>query len=123
MATKSPPFANYPAWTTSRFFGFLRSALRNASLRYPPRFTLLTTNRKPYKGPQKSRKWTYTCANCQGEFQGKEVEIDHIVPVGTLKSFDDLPQFVERLFCAEDGLQLLCKGCHKDKTHAKETPE
>lgn len=51
----------------------------------------------------------------------KEVQIDHIEPAGSLKGFDDLPGFVERLFCEVDGLQVLCKdGCHNKKTHKKE---
>jgi len=46
----------------------------------------------------------------------KEVAVDHIIPAGTLRCADDLPQFVERLFCEVDGLQVLCKTCHDKKT-------
>lgn len=53
----------------------------------------------------------------------KEVEVDHIVPCGTLKCVEDLPGFVTRLFCEADGFQVLCKAnCHSKKTrkrHAK----
>lgn len=43
--------------------------------------------------------------------------MDHIEPVGTLKSFDDLPGFVERMFVGVDKLQVLCSTCHQIKTN------
>jgi hypothetical protein len=46
----------------------------------------------------------------------KEVAVDHIVPAGQLRSFDDLPKFVEILFCEADNLQVLCHACHGRKT-------
>lgn len=46
----------------------------------------------------------------------KDVQVDHIIPAGSLQSTDDLKGFVERLFCSIDGLQVLCKPCHDDKT-------
>ena len=52
-------------------------------------------------------------------FTNKEVEVDHIVPAGSLKTFDDLPEFVERMFCEADGFQVLCKPCHQLKTNAE----
>lgn len=56
------------------------------------------------------------CAHCKKHYPQKEVSVDHIEPVGTLKSFDDLPAFVEKLFAGEDKLQVLCDGCHNTKT-------
>lgn len=53
---------------------------------------------------------------CKEWFPNKETEVDHIVPAGSLRSFEDLPGFVERLFCSKDGLRLLCKTCHKGVT-------
>jgi hypothetical protein len=46
----------------------------------------------------------------------KEVSVDHIIPAGSLRSFSDLPQFVEILFCEADNLQVLCHACHGRKT-------
>lgn len=46
----------------------------------------------------------------------KEVSVDHIEPIGTLKAFSDLPGFVERLFVGVDKLQVLCDTDHKAKT-------
>lgn len=35
-----------------------------------------------------------------------------MVPAGSLKEYDDLPGFVERLFTSVDKLRVLCKQCH-----------
>jgi hypothetical protein len=51
-----------------------------------------------------------------GEFKSKEVTVDHIRPCGSLRGFQDLPDFVENLLCELDGLQMLCKPCHHTKT-------
>ena len=32
------------------------------------------------------------------------------------RHYDDLPKFVETLFCEQDNLQVLCKTCHDEKT-------
>jgi hypothetical protein len=47
--------------------------------------------------------------------------VDHVIPAGSLRSWDDLPIFAERLFCERevDGvkrLQRLCDKCHTKKT-------
>ena len=49
----------------------------------------------------------------------KQISVDHIEPVGTLRDYDDLPNFVRRLFVDEEGLQILCKDCHDKKTQAE----
>jgi hypothetical protein len=45
--------------------------------------------------------------------------VDHIEPVGTLRTFEDLPEFCRRLFVGIDKLQVLCKTCHNKKTLAE----
>ena len=47
----------------------------------------------------------------------KEIQIDHIVDAGTLTCSNDLPGFVDRLFCEVEGFQTLCKPCHQVKTN------
>jgi 5-methylcytosine-specific restriction endonuclease McrA len=42
--------------------------------------------------------------------------VDHICPAGSLNSAQDLPDFIERLFCEVDNLQVLCETCHNAKT-------
>lgn len=58
----------------------------------------------------------YRCAECEGVFRRKLIQVDHIVAVGKFISFD---LFIERLFCdARTGLRVLCITCHKLKSKA-----
>jgi 5-methylcytosine-specific restriction endonuclease McrA len=116
MGKRTPDWPAYPSWSTARFFGFLRSALRAAFNKYPPKYECLNRAKQPYKGEDKRRKFVYICNECGGEFKNTQVQVDHITPAGSLKAFKDLPGFCERLFCGVDGLQLLCKSCHTKKT-------
>lgn len=116
-SNKTPPFPAYPDWTTSKFWGFIRSGLRSKFTRWPPKYEALLAARRNVGAKKTSRqKYEYKCAECKKWFKGKEVEVDHIVPAGSLKCGDDLAGFVERVFCGKDKLQVLCKPCHKAKT-------
>ena len=77
--------------------------------------------KRPYVGTDKRRKFEYQCAACEQWFMQKQVEVDHLVEAGSLKSYEDLPGFVERLFTSPDKLQVLCKDCHKGKTYDSES--
>ena len=115
--TKTPPYPNYPLWSQARFFSFLRSALRGAYNRYPVKFDVLKAARRDYQGTDKRTKWQFKCAGCGEWFLASQVSVDHIVPAGSLNTFADLPGFCERLFCGQEGLQVLCSAvCHKNKT-------
>lgn len=113
---RTPPYEQYPEWTTARFFGFIRSALRAASSRYPPKYECLNKATRPYVGPDKRRKKERQCAICLGWFPTTQTEADHIVPAGSLRSWEDLVPFTQRLFCGVDGFRCLCKECHKKVT-------
>lgn len=116
MATRTPPFKNYEAWSTSRFWSFIRSALRAAWSRYPPKYQVLDLASRPYVGPDKRQKKEFQCALCSKWHKRTNVEVDHIIPAGKLSCYADLPGFVERLFTSLDKLRVLCKPCHKDIT-------
>lgn len=121
MGKKTPPFVNYPQWTTARFFTFLRSALRQAWSRYPPRYEALKRSETGRKINKKTGKLArhHLCAKCKKEFVTKDVQVDHKIDAGTLKTFEDVEGFVRRLFCSVDDLDVLCKKCHSNKTHKK----
>lgn len=104
-------------WTEAKFFQFIRSALRQAYSRYPVKFQVKKAAERTVTG--KRHKYEYKCAECSEWFMGKEIQVDHIEPAGSLKSFDDLPAFAEKLFCEADGMQVLCKPCHQTKTNAE----
>ena len=101
-------------WTEARYFQFIRAALRAAFSRYPVRFQAKKLAEKRVDG--KRHKYEYLCASCKKWYMSKQVHVDHIVPCGSLKTYKDLPKFVETLFCEADNLQILCTDCHKKKT-------
>ena len=105
-------------WTEARFWQFLRSALRQASIRWPPKADAMRAARRPYDGANPRQKWEYLCADCGAWCMGKNVAAHHVEPCGTLRSYSDLPAFVRREFCEVDGYEVLCQDCHKDK-HTK----
>lgn len=72
--------------------------------------------RRKYTGPLKRQKFEYQCNICKKWFKGTEIAVDHIKPVGPLNCANDLPQFVEGLFCEIDNLQCLCSSCHSSKS-------
>jgi 5-methylcytosine-specific restriction endonuclease McrA len=104
--------------TEAQFWSFLRSNLRLASRKWVPRRQALVAVRRPSESDNKRLKWECQCSKCESWFPQKDVEVDHIVPIGSLLSFEDIGGFVERLFCELDGFVVLCKQCHYAKTHS-----
>lgn len=107
---------NSGTMSESAFWSFIRSALRNKSRWWKPITECKQKARRPYTGPKKRQKFEYQCNECKAWFPEKEINVDHICPAGSLNSAQDLPGFVERLFCEIDNLQVLCTGCHDKKT-------
>jgi len=112
---KEKPFAS-GTMTVSAFFSFIRSGLRQKSRRWKPIYDCLAAARRPSQSANKRLKWEFQCAGCKEWFAQKQVSVDHIRPVGSLRSFDDLPLFVANLFCELENLQVLCTTCHLTKT-------
>ena len=106
-------------WSRARMFGFIRSAMRRASVRWGPKNKAAIDARRPNKSRNKRLKWEFQCADCGKWFARKFTSVHHKKSCGTLRSFDDLPAFVENLFCEVDGFELLCNKCHKKKHSLK----
>jgi 5-methylcytosine-specific restriction endonuclease McrA len=102
--------------TESAFWSFIRSTLRQKSRWWKPISEAKAKAKRAYKGPLKRQKFEYQCASCLKWFPDKNINVDHIIPAGSLKCANDLPGFVERLFCEVDNLQVLCSNCHDKKT-------
>lgn len=111
-----PKTRNAGTMTESAFWSFIRSALRQKSRWWKPITQCKHNARKKYQGPNKRQKFEYLCATCKQYFPEKQVNVDHIIPAGSLNNANDLPGFVERLFCEIDNLQVLCTNCHDLKT-------
>lgn len=106
---------NGGAWTRGRFNSFVTSALRAASRRWPPKFTCLNEAKTEKKVNPKTGRLAqhYLCASCNSEFTQKDVQVDHVAPIGTGKTWDE---FIDGLFCEKENLQVLCIPCHKIKS-------
>ena len=110
--------------TNAAFWGMIRSALRQKSRWWKPIAKCKANARRKCKTcKSKLQKWEYQCNKCKGWFKDKEIAVDHIEEVGTLKSKHDLADFIENLFCEVEGFQVLCnkredgkESCHKRKT-------
>lgn len=113
---RTPPFEEWPDWSSAKFWQFIRSGLRAKWQRFPSRYAVLNEAKSEYKGKNKGQKWQYKCAQCKKKFLQREVSVDHITPAGVLNSFEDLPEFCRRLFVGPDKLQVLCKSCHDTKS-------
>ena len=107
---------NAGTMTESAFWSFIRSTLRQKSRWWKPITECKMKARRIYKGPNKRQKFEYLCNSCKTWFPDKKINVDHIVGAGSLNCSNDLPGFVDRLFCEQDNLQVLCEVCHNEKT-------
>jgi 5-methylcytosine-specific restriction endonuclease McrA len=114
--SRVPKTRNAGTMTESAFWSFIRSALRQKSRWWKPITECKMKARRPYKGPNKRQKFEYLCNSCKIWFPDKQINVDHIVGAGSLNCGQDLPGFVDRLFCEQDNLQVLCTTCHDHKT-------
>ena len=88
---------------------WLTGVLRRASLRWPARSEALRRSRVD--------RGLYQCAICEQQFKQRDVAVDHIHPVISLtEGFTNWDEFINRLFCEPDHMQVLCHVCHNSKS-------
>jgi len=123
------PYAN-GTLTESAFFGKIRSAIRRIEWKpkrdYKRSKTIITPvldekgeQKKFLTGRRKGKPRTiqmFECEECRNMFKGSEVQVDHIIPCGSLRRWEDIVPFIQRCLC-EEGFQILCKKCHLYKTN------
>jgi len=111
-----PRTRNANTLTDAAFFGSLRSALRRHYRFWKPAALALEAASRPTQSANKRLKKEYQCADCKEWFKRDDVEKDHIIPCGSLRSLDDVASFIERL-TPEDpaAFQILCKPHHLKK--------
>lgn len=106
---------NNGQWTEARYESFIKSALRRASVRWPPRYQTL---KEAFVGKKVNKEtgrqaMHYECAKCKEHFPAKQVEVNHKEPIVPITGFDSWDGVISRMFCEKDKLEVLCKPCHK----------
>lgn len=118
MPKKTPKTRNAGTMTESAYWSKVRSELRRAFRYWKPMVAVKQQAKRKYEGPNKRQKFEYQCNHCKQWYPDKEVQIDHIIPVGSLKCSEDLAGFLERLTPEEpEAFQVLCSECHRIKTN------
>lgn len=115
----APKIYNAGTMTSAAFWQFIRSAMRQKSRWWKPITIVKNRAKRAYNGTYKRQKFEYLCSHCFLFYPDKKIAVHHKVECGTLSCADDLPGFVMRLFCEEEGLEVICDECH-DKIHKKE---
>jgi len=102
-------------WTEGRFNSFVTSILRSGSRRWGPKYETLNEAKTEKKINPRSGRLAqhFLCASCKKEHVAKDIQVDHIKPIGFDKTWDE---FINGLYCERDNLQCLCVACHKEKT-------
>lgn len=60
----------------------------------------------------------YQCGVCKTWTKSTAISVDHIEPVISVDvGFQDWNEFVRRLFCKAENLQVICDDCHQKKTN------
>lgn len=121
------PWEHYPEFwkTESAFLSFIRGGIRrHLWAKNPIKLSLLKDRRIRIINPNvKGRKahptvWGFVCEQCQKEVS--KVEVDHRTGEYSLRKVSDIQSFVEGIvFVKKEDLAILCKPCHKIKTHSE----
>ena len=109
-------------WSSGRLKSFITSTIRSGFRRYPTKYEALKEARRGKKlNPKSGREaMHYECASCHNEFTQTNIQVDHISPVvDPLIGFVSWDEFITRLFCSRENLQVLCSDCHLKKTKAE----
>ena len=102
--------------TDGAFNSFIKGLLRRGSARWKPRYEVLNDAKRGKRVNKATGRMAehYECASCHQLFPLRSVEVDHIIPI----MYDGITwdEVINRMFCDIEGLQVLCKDCHKYKT-------
>ena len=115
----APKTRNGGTWTEGQLNSFIKSMLRKGSIRWGPKYSVKKAARHFEKLPNDKGRLVFhsLCADCRSLYPETTCAVDHILPVvDPHKGFVSWDSVIERLFCEEDNLQVLCKSCHDVKT-------
>lgn len=111
---------NSNTMTEAEYFSMILSALRQTTRYWKPALKALEKASRPSKRADKRVKKEYRCCICKDWFLRKEVDKDHIIPCGGINGYDKIIPWLKKAH-VEEGFQVLCKICHKQKTMEERT--
>ena len=108
-------------WTEARFNSFIKSLLRQGTRKWGPIQQAIKDARV--------RRGFYLCAECKEEVPAttmatlkngktkrvKNAIVDHKEPIIPVTGFTTWDECIERMFCEQENLQVLCHLCHTTK--------
>lgn len=86
-------------------------------MKWPPINQALKDARRPSKSKNRRLLWEHKCSSCKKWFARKDVHAEHIIPCGSLTSFEDIGGFIQRMLVEKEGISVQCKECHQKKTN------
>jgi 5-methylcytosine-specific restriction endonuclease McrA len=111
------------AWKSkSAFFTWLREKFRRGWTLYP--LSTRWKNSMCWPAPELGKnRFLGKCVRCEQNFAKSSLQIDHIVPAGSLLGWEDVENFARRMYSTSENLRLLCKPCHEIVTFMQNHPE
>ena len=105
-------------WTEGRKKSFIVSTLRAGNRRWPPKYNTLNAAKTEKRINVSTGRLAqhYKCAECLEEFPAKVVQVNHKEPVVPLTGFTTWDDYINRMFCDDSKLEVLCIPCHKKLT-------
>lgn len=103
--------------TEAGMVSWVLSYLRKMTLRWKPRFDRMNEGRKKKPLGKNGREvWANTCEHCNKWFKTSDLDMDHVLPIGGMKSLDEAGRWLKMALVEIEGYQRLCKKCHDKKT-------
>jgi 5-methylcytosine-specific restriction endonuclease McrA len=105
---------------TKKERNLIKGAMRRVFSRSELRRKVVDASLIEHSDPKRTRvkRWCL-CNSCKKPIPKSYVAVDHIQPlIAVHETFEDvsLDIVVDRLWCEEHNLQVLCEECHKAKT-------
>lgn len=120
VKSRIPKTRNGKTMTEAQFFQKLRHSLRNGFRWWKPMMEALKAASRPSQSPNKRLKTEYQCIKCKHWFPRTQVQIDHVIPCGSLNNYEDVVPFIKNLTQENiSAYQILCKKDHNIKTLAE----
>lgn len=106
-------------WSTeSAFYSWVRGQLRRGWSKHPIKNLLIQNNRFKKDNGKGRHTWHLECSICKEDTPQTKIQVDHIIPAGSLNTTEDIGKFVERLyFVTFDTIRIVCIPCHEIITH------